>query len=78
MTADDKEQFGFGLIIAKQTIEAFGGQIDFNSEPGLGTTFVFSFEIELYENGEKGGKDSPKFGMNKNKGDIVKSEAEVA
>lgn len=44
---DDDSHIGFGLIVAKQTIEAFGGKIDFSSEPGVGTTFVFTFDLEL-------------------------------
>jgi len=34
--------FGLGLSIARSIIEAHGGQVRVNSEPGLGTTFVVS------------------------------------
>lgn len=37
---------GLGLHISKQITQAFGGDITFTSEPGVGSVFTFSFQIE--------------------------------
>ena len=36
-----------GLIITKQIIEASNGKLDFVSQENIGSTFLFSFEIEV-------------------------------
>jgi len=41
-----------GLIISNSLAEKMGGNIQFESEPGVGTTFTFSFEVG-YEFGSK-------------------------
>ena len=38
---------GFGLLICKQISEKYGGKLEFISEYNIGSTFAFSFEIEL-------------------------------
>lgn len=37
---------GLGLAIVKQIVESVGGHIEFNSSPGLGTTFTFTLPTE--------------------------------
>jgi signal transduction histidine kinase len=37
---------GLGLCICKAVVEQFKGKIDFVSEPGIGTTFMFTFQLE--------------------------------
>jgi signal transduction histidine kinase/CheY-like chemotaxis protein len=41
----DKRGSGLGLSISKQFVELHGGQIRFQSEPGVGTTFTFDLPI---------------------------------
>jgi signal transduction histidine kinase len=36
---------GLGMAIAKEMTESMGGQIRFESEPGVGTTFFLSFLV---------------------------------
>jgi signal transduction histidine kinase len=38
---------GFGLLLCKQISEKYGGKLEFISEYNIGSTFAFSFEIEL-------------------------------
>ena len=38
---------GFGLLLSKQISEKYGGKLEFVSEYNVGSTFAFSFEIEL-------------------------------
>ena len=38
---------GMDLFISKSIIETFGGKLDFHSEKDIGSTFVFSFDIEI-------------------------------
>jgi signal transduction histidine kinase len=37
---------GLGLCICKAVVGQFNGKIDFCSEPGIGSTFMYTFEIE--------------------------------
>ena len=37
---------GLGLHISKQITQAYEGDITFTSEPGVGSVFTFSFQIE--------------------------------
>jgi|TARA_B110000285_G_scaffold162697_1_gene181674 chemotaxis protein histidine kinase CheA len=36
---------GLGLVISKNITEAFGGDIEFNSQYGKGSSFKFTFNI---------------------------------
>ncbi|WP_297443001.1 ATP-binding protein [Sulfurimonas sp.] len=40
---------GLGLTISARFIELMGGQLDLNSEPGVGTTFFFTLDFEEIE-----------------------------
>ena len=43
---DNKDnRLGLGLFISRQIVQANGGHIDFISEEGKGSTFVFTFDI---------------------------------
>jgi hypothetical protein len=37
---------GLGLCICKAVVGQFNGKIDFVSEPGIGSTFMFTFELD--------------------------------
>ena len=37
---------GLGLCICKAVVEQFNGKIDFVSDPGIGTTFMFTFQLD--------------------------------
>ena len=37
---------GLGLCICKAVVEQFNGKIDFVSDPGVGTTFMFTFQLD--------------------------------
>ena len=43
-----------GLIVSKQIIEASNGQLHFVSETNIGSSFAFSFEIEVIDNNDIG------------------------
>jgi signal transduction histidine kinase len=36
---------GLGLMISKQIVEKFGGEINFESKHGVGSTFTFTFKL---------------------------------
>lgn len=40
---------GLGLTISKQIVEAMGGSITVESDPGLGSTFRFTVELDIIE-----------------------------
>jgi signal transduction histidine kinase len=37
------------LVISRSIVEANGGNLDFESEEGVGTKFFFTFEIQDFE-----------------------------
>ena len=39
---------GLGLVISKQIVKQFNGDITVDSELGVGSTFTFSFEISQF------------------------------
>ena len=41
---------GLGLCICKAVVGQFNGKIDFVSEPGIGSTFMFTFDIDGISN----------------------------
>ena len=43
----DGSHIGMGLVLAKQIVMKNGGTIDFCSDPGVGSTFIFSFDLQL-------------------------------
>ncbi|MBK7982435.1 MAG: response regulator [Candidatus Competibacteraceae bacterium] len=44
---------GLGLVISKQIVEMMGGRIDYQSAPGLGTTFWFTANLTVAANEAK-------------------------
>jgi K+-sensing histidine kinase KdpD len=38
---------GMGLCICRAIVEQFNGKINFVSEPGIGTTFMFTFQLDF-------------------------------
>lgn len=44
---DDGGMLGFGLLLSKQILERYGGHLEFASEYNVGSTFAYSFDIEL-------------------------------
>jgi signal transduction histidine kinase len=44
---EEYEGTGAGLAIVKRAVEALGGRVWFNSEPGAGTTFYVSLPLDL-------------------------------
>src|SRR4029450_11079790 len=46
---------GLGLAIARRLIAMMGGKLEFDSEPGRGTTFRFELELEKQDACARGG-----------------------
>jgi len=67
----DGSHIGMGLILSKQIIEEFGGSLDFSSELGTGSTFVFSFGIQVAD--ENIG--SPRFGLQEQQSQAIREPA---
>jgi len=44
---DENESTGIGLTLVKKIIETLGGEIWLESEPGLGSTFYFTFNKKI-------------------------------
>jgi len=40
---------GLGLVICKNIVEMFDGEIDFDSVPDHGSTFTFTFKLDEME-----------------------------
>jgi signal transduction histidine kinase len=53
--ADDSGT-GIGLAIARSVVEAHGGHIRADSEPGKGSTFTFELPVAMPANGERRGR----------------------
>jgi nitrogen-specific signal transduction histidine kinase len=45
--------YGIGLSLAKNIIEAHGGQMDLESEPGRGSNFFFFLPLWNHQKNEK-------------------------
>ena len=43
---------GLGLSISSLIVKKFNGTIDFNSEPGVGSNFYFTFELNEIPEGK--------------------------
>lgn len=47
LNLSDGSEIPLGLILSKEIVKQYGGQLDFTSEYTVGSTFVFSFGVEL-------------------------------
>lgn len=45
---DNDETIGLGLYVSKQIVLKYKGDLDFITEKGTGTTFIFTFEAKEY------------------------------
>lgn len=43
----EKNQMGLDLFISKQIVMKFGGDLDFISATNKGSTFIFTFDMEI-------------------------------
>lgn len=43
----DGKQIGLGLFVSKQIVMNFGGQLDFISSQESGSTFIFTYDVEV-------------------------------
>lgn len=65
---NENSQIEMGLIISKQIIQTNGGKLDFYSEVEVGSTIVFTFDIEFnLPSQESARENSPKFGASRQK-----------
>ena len=69
---NENSQIEMGLIISKQIIQTNGGKLDFYSEVEVGSTIVFTFDIEInLPSQESIRENSPKFGATRqNQGSV--------
>ena len=47
--ATNTSGIGLGLVISKNIVEMFGGEIDFDSVPEQGSNFTFTFKLDQME-----------------------------
>ena len=53
LNGNNEEHIGLGLSISKQIANHYGGDVDFVSEPNVGSTFFFSIEANQDDDEEK-------------------------
>ena len=53
MELSSGKHIGLGLYVSKQIVMSFNGQLDFISEWQNGSTFIFSFEVEIDDQEEQ-------------------------
>ena len=49
---ESSDQNEIGLVVSKQIIQAMGGKLDFSSQHNVGSTFVFSLQMESCDDEE--------------------------
>jgi light-regulated signal transduction histidine kinase (bacteriophytochrome) len=45
-----RERIGIGLYVSKKIAECHGGKLEFSSTRDKGSTFIFTYELEVDEN----------------------------